>query len=137
MSRYASAGGGSVNASREFKEMVKALHSSGIEVVMLILYYHNLLVEVCLTLLFSGFLLFYIISSLIYLLCLSLNLIHTQVILDVVYNHTNEADDANPYTTSFRGIDNKVTSICIYCFDRLCYLHVRIPEVKLTLAVRF
>ena len=35
-----------------------------------------------------------------------------QVILDVVYNHTNEADDKNPYTTSFRGIDNKVlTSI--------------------------
>lgn len=31
-----------------------------------------------------------------------------QVILDVVYNHTNEADDVNPYTTSFRGIDNKV-----------------------------
>ncbi|KAL9312815.1 hypothetical protein ACSQ67_018267 [Phaseolus vulgaris] len=61
MSSYASAGGRSVNASREFKEMVKALHSSGIE-----------------------------------------------VILDVVYNHTNEADDANPYTTSFRGIDNKV-----------------------------
>ncbi|KAL2339948.1 hypothetical protein Fmac_007888 [Flemingia macrophylla] len=61
MSRYASAGGGSVNASREFKQMVKALHSAGIE-----------------------------------------------VILDVVYNHTNEADDANPYTTSFRGIDNKV-----------------------------
>ncbi|KAF5955330.1 hypothetical protein HYC85_008186 [Camellia sinensis] len=30
------------------------------------------------------------------------------VILDVVYNHTNEADDDNPYTTSFRGIDNKV-----------------------------
>jgi len=41
MSRYGSAGGGSVNASREFKEMVKALHSSGIEVVMLILHYHN------------------------------------------------------------------------------------------------
>ncbi|XP_027356519.1 isoamylase 3, chloroplastic isoform X1 [Abrus precatorius] len=61
MSRYASAGGGSVNASQEFKQMVKALHSAGIE-----------------------------------------------VILDVVYNHTNEADDANPYTTSFRGIDNKV-----------------------------
>ncbi|XP_057424761.1 isoamylase 3, chloroplastic isoform X2 [Lotus japonicus] len=61
MSRYASAGGGSVNASKEFKQMVKALHSAGIE-----------------------------------------------VILDVVYNHTNEADDANPYTTSFRGIDNKV-----------------------------
>ena len=34
-----------------------------------------------------------------------------QVILDVVYNHTNEADDAFPYTTSFRGIDNKVISI--------------------------
>lgn len=31
-----------------------------------------------------------------------------EVILDVVYNHTNEADDEHPYTTSFRGIDNKV-----------------------------
>ncbi|XP_043720663.1 isoamylase 3, chloroplastic isoform X2 [Telopea speciosissima] len=61
MSRYASAGGGPVAASREIKEMVKALHGAGIE-----------------------------------------------VILDVVYNHTNEADDENPYTTSFRGIDNKV-----------------------------
>ncbi|KAL7116724.1 hypothetical protein ACP275_03G022700 [Erythranthe tilingii] len=61
MSRYASYGGGPINASLEFKEMVKALHSAGIE-----------------------------------------------VILDVVYNHTNEADDENPYTTSFRGIDNKV-----------------------------
>ncbi|KAK9270864.1 hypothetical protein L1049_026450 [Liquidambar formosana] len=61
MSRYASAGGGPLNASREFKEMIKALHSAGIE-----------------------------------------------VILDVVYNHTNEADDDYPYTTSFRGIDNKV-----------------------------
>nr|XP_027091529.1 isoamylase 3, chloroplastic-like isoform X1 [Coffea arabica] len=61
MSRYASAGGGPVSASREFKEMVKALHGAGIE-----------------------------------------------VILDVVYNHTNEADDENPYTTSFRGIDNKI-----------------------------
>ncbi|KAA8538124.1 hypothetical protein F0562_027732 [Nyssa sinensis] len=61
MSRYASAGGGPLNAAREFKEMVKALHGAGIE-----------------------------------------------VILDVVYNHTNEADDKNPYTTSFRGIDNKV-----------------------------
>ncbi|OUZ99592.1 Glycoside hydrolase [Macleaya cordata] len=61
MSRYASAGGGPVAASREFKQMVKALHGAGIE-----------------------------------------------VILDVVYNHTNEADDAYPYATSFRGIDNKV-----------------------------
>ncbi|RXH92810.1 hypothetical protein DVH24_042584 [Malus domestica] len=61
MSRYASAGGGPLKASQEFKQMVKALHGAGIE-----------------------------------------------VILDVVYNHTNEADDANPYTTSFRGIDNKV-----------------------------
>lgn len=32
MSRYSSAGGGPVNASREFKEMVKALHDAGIEV---------------------------------------------------------------------------------------------------------
>nr|XP_043614730.1 isoamylase 3, chloroplastic isoform X1 [Erigeron canadensis] len=61
MTRYASAGGGPVGASQEFKEMVKALHLAGIE-----------------------------------------------VILDVVYNHTNEADDKHPYTTSFRGIDNKV-----------------------------
>uniref|UniRef100_A0A2P2MIS7 Isoamylase 3ic-like n=1 Tax=Rhizophora mucronata TaxID=61149 RepID=A0A2P2MIS7_RHIMU len=61
MSRYASAGGGPCKASQELKEMVKALHHAGIE-----------------------------------------------VILDVVYNHTNEADDENPYTTSFRGIDNKV-----------------------------
>ncbi|KAL5558919.1 hypothetical protein UlMin_035130, partial [Ulmus minor] len=61
MSRYASDGGGPRKASQEFKEMVRALHGAGIE-----------------------------------------------VILDVVYNHTNEADDANPYTTSFRGIDNKV-----------------------------
>uniref|UniRef100_A0A7N0TFX7 Glycosyl hydrolase family 13 catalytic domain-containing protein n=1 Tax=Kalanchoe fedtschenkoi TaxID=63787 RepID=A0A7N0TFX7_KALFE len=61
MSRYASSGGGTLNSSREFKEMVKALHGAGIE-----------------------------------------------VILDVVYNHTNEADDEHPYTTSFRGIDNKV-----------------------------
>lgn len=60
MTRYASAGGGPICASQEFKEMVKALHLAGIE-----------------------------------------------VILDVVYNHTNEADDKNPYTTSFRGIDNK------------------------------
>ncbi|XP_050203560.1 isoamylase 3, chloroplastic isoform X1 [Mercurialis annua] len=61
MSRYASDGGGPCNASREFKEMVKALHGAGIE-----------------------------------------------VILDVVYNHTNEAGDKYSYTTSFRGIDNKV-----------------------------
>ncbi|KAG9450722.1 hypothetical protein H6P81_010687 [Aristolochia fimbriata] len=61
MSRYASSGGGPLAASQEFKEMVKALHNAGIE-----------------------------------------------VILDVVYNHTNEADDEHPYTTSFRGIDNKV-----------------------------
>lgn len=61
MSRYASCGGGPIKASQEFKRMVKALHTAGIE-----------------------------------------------VILDVVYNHTNEGDDENPYTTSFRGIDNKV-----------------------------
>ncbi|CAA7400953.1 unnamed protein product [Spirodela intermedia] len=58
MSRYASNGGGPQAASYEFKEMVKALHHAGIE-----------------------------------------------VILDVVYNHTNEAGG---FVTSFRGIDNKV-----------------------------
>ncbi|EFJ47823.1 hypothetical protein VOLCADRAFT_117715 [Volvox carteri f. nagariensis] len=46
--------------AKEFKNMVKTLHSYGIE-----------------------------------------------VILDVVYNHTAEADDKDPYTLSFRGIDNK------------------------------
>ncbi|KAG0492586.1 hypothetical protein HPP92_005984 [Vanilla planifolia] len=61
MSRYGSRGAGPFVASQEFKQMVKALHGAGIE-----------------------------------------------VILDVVYNHTNEADDNHPYTTSFRGIDNKV-----------------------------
>ncbi|XP_019150161.1 PREDICTED: isoamylase 3, chloroplastic-like [Ipomoea nil] len=72
MSRYASAGGGPVNASREFKEMVKVLHDAGIE-----------------------------------------------VILDVVYNHTNEAGDENPYTTSFRGIDNKVFESNPYSTDEI------------------
>lgn len=61
MSRYASNGGGASAASLEFKQMVRALHNAGIE-----------------------------------------------VILDVVYNHTNEADDEHPYLTSFRGIDNLV-----------------------------
>ncbi|KAF3339348.1 isoamylase 3 [Carex littledalei] len=61
MGRYASRGGGPLAASFELKQMIRALHNAGIE-----------------------------------------------VILDVVYNHTNEADDKNPYTTSFRGIDNKV-----------------------------
>ncbi|GAQ84892.1 isoamylase [Klebsormidium nitens] len=61
MTRYASGGGGPMVASREFKEMVKALHAAGIE-----------------------------------------------VLLDVVYNHTNEADDEFPFLTSFRGIDNLV-----------------------------
>ncbi|KAK9116253.1 hypothetical protein Sjap_015200 [Stephania japonica] len=37
----------------------------------------------------------------------SLHAAGIKVILDVVYNHTNEADDRHPYTTSFRGIDNK------------------------------
>ena len=32
MSRYASAGGGPLKASQEFKQMVKALHGAGIEV---------------------------------------------------------------------------------------------------------
>eukprot|EP00850_Spirogloea_muscicola_P014357 SM000102S09215 [mRNA] locus=s102:296863:303330:+ [translate_table: standard] len=61
MSRFASAGGGPGAASMELKQMVKALHAAGIE-----------------------------------------------VILDIVYNHTNESDDAYPYMTSFRGIDNLV-----------------------------
>jgi isoamylase len=33
MSRYASAGGGPVAASKEFKQMVKAFHNAGIEVL--------------------------------------------------------------------------------------------------------
>lgn len=47
-----------IQAAREFKSMVKTLHSRGIE-----------------------------------------------VILDVVYNHTAESDDADPYLLSWRGID--------------------------------
>ncbi|CAN7008768.1 unnamed protein product [Brassica rapa subsp. trilocularis] len=61
MSRYASGEGDPIKASKEFKEMVKALHSAGIEA-----------------------------SNALF------------------YNHTNEADDKYPYTTSFRGIDNKI-----------------------------
>ncbi|KAJ4881989.1 hypothetical protein Rs2_39044 [Raphanus sativus] len=64
MSRYASGEGDPIKASKEFKEMVKALHSAGIE-----------------------------------------------IILDVVYNHTNEADDEYPFTISFPGIDNRSTII--------------------------
>ena len=30
-----------------------------------------------------------------------------EVLLDVVYNHTLEADDKDPYLVSFRGIENK------------------------------
>ena len=50
--------GNALAAADEFKEMVKTLHSKGIE-----------------------------------------------VILDVVYNHTAESDDADPYLLSWRGID--------------------------------
>lgn len=95
MSRYASAGGGPLKASHEFKEMVKALHGAGIE-VNLFLFSHFLTrkVPVIAEVKFSS---------------------SVQVILDVVYNHTNEADDAYPYTTSFRGIDNKVMSH--FCYE--------------------
>lgn len=34
MTRYASSGGGPLKASQEFKEMVKALHDAGIEVIV-------------------------------------------------------------------------------------------------------
>ena len=34
MSRYASAGSGALGASQEFKQMVKALHNAGIEVLI-------------------------------------------------------------------------------------------------------
>lgn len=37
MSRYASCGGGPINAALEFKEMVKALHNAGIEVCYVLL----------------------------------------------------------------------------------------------------
>ena len=42
MSRYASAGGGPVNASQEFKQMVKALHSASIEVIIVVFHCSNL-----------------------------------------------------------------------------------------------
>ncbi|KAG2441403.1 hypothetical protein HYH02_009991 [Chlamydomonas schloesseri] len=60
MSRLGAPGAGPEAAAREFKDMVKALHAQGI-----------------------------------------------QVILDVVYNHTAEADDKDPYTLCMRGVDNK------------------------------
>ncbi|CAI9279894.1 unnamed protein product [Lactuca saligna] len=58
---YAS-GGGRINASLVFKEMVKDFHLAGIKVIM-----------------------------------------------DVVYNRTNEVDDKYPYTTSFFGITRYIT----------------------------
>ncbi|KDD74857.1 hypothetical protein H632_c1029p0 [Helicosporidium sp. ATCC 50920] len=57
MSRFSAAGGPHA-AAREFKDMVRALHSKGIE-----------------------------------------------VILDVVYNHTAEGGDDDPYVLSWRGLD--------------------------------
>jgi len=68
MSRYASAGGGPANASQELKQMVKALHSAGIEVIILIFHCHNFVVEVCLVFWSPGSILFYIISRFVYLL---------------------------------------------------------------------
>ncbi|MCO5555169.1 hypothetical protein L7F22_008712 [Adiantum nelumboides] len=44
-----------------------------------------------------------------------------EVILDVVYNHTNEADDQFPYTTSFRGIDN----LTYYMVDTTSFVQLR------------
>jgi len=61
MSRFAADGAGPAAAAREFKEMVKALHEAGIE-----------------------------------------------VILDVVYNHTAEGGDDDPYLLCMRGLDNSV-----------------------------
>ncbi|CAL8468466.1 g8006 [Coccomyxa elongata] len=61
MARFGSGGRGPAAAARELKQLVKALHAAGIE-----------------------------------------------VLLDVVYNHTVEGGDDDPYTMSWRGIDNKV-----------------------------
>ncbi|MCO5589224.1 hypothetical protein L7F22_043190 [Adiantum nelumboides] len=44
-----------------------------------------------------------------------------EVILDVVYNHTNEADDQFPYSTSFRGIDN----LTYYMVDTTSFVQLR------------
>lgn len=46
MSRYASAGGGPVAASKELKQMVKELHKAGIEVSKLNIYQQILLIIV-------------------------------------------------------------------------------------------
>ncbi len=35
-----------------------------------------------------------------------------EVILDVVYNHTVEGDDKDPYILTFRGIENKTYYMC-------------------------
>lgn len=111
MSRYASGGGGPRKASWEFKEMVKALHGAGIEV-------NHIFMTLGLEMLFYRLLVFRVhifLTKYLNFILSSLKLYFQQVILDVVYNHTNEADDNYPYTTSFRGIDNKVIlAVCCY-----------------------
>lgn len=107
MSRYASGEGDPIKASDEFKEMVKALHSAGIEVAMPCLTPFSLEPLV----LFFSFLPIIVVELIVtdYSSEVFLHFFSHQVILDVVYNHTNEADDKYPYTTSFRGIDNKAS----------------------------
>lgn len=107
MSRYASNGGGPLNASREFKEMVKAFHNVGIEVFFF--HFMTSQFENLFHARTSSVLL--VLPIILKILRWNMVLLLFQVILDVVYNHTNEADDEYPYTTSFRGIDNKVINL--------------------------
>lgn len=114
MSRYASNGGGPINASQEFKEMVKAFHDAGIEVFVSF--------TVCIwNVVFHA-------GSWIKILISIYDASNSQVILDVVYNHTNEADDEHPYTTSFRGIDNMVVlNLIVYEKVWSCVLTISLP----------
>lgn len=41
MARFAEAGGGALAAAREFKQLVKALHAAGIEVILDVVYNHT------------------------------------------------------------------------------------------------
>lgn len=41
MSRFAADGGGATTAARELKEMVKALHAAGIEVILDVVFNHT------------------------------------------------------------------------------------------------
>lgn len=87
MGRYSSAGLSNcgLGAINEFKYLVKEAHKRGIEVTL------------------TGENCEFVLQILVY----SLLIVHWQVIMDVVFNHTAEGNENGPIL-SFRGIDNSV-----------------------------